>query len=168
MAPARDDAERLQRLSAIVTEVVDPSSERAETARQSYFDELDRRFPSGFDAPDDSAAERDRMRAPHGAFLVLLDDDDVVGCGGIQRLDDRVAEIKRMWLDGSLRGLGMGHRLLRDLESTVRELGYAEVVLDTNAVLTEAIAMYRAAGYEPTERYNDNPYAQLWFRKTLR
>jgi hypothetical protein len=41
------------------------------------------------------------------------------------------------------------------------------VVLDTNASLTEATAMYESAGYLPTERYNDNPYAQRWFRKTL-
>ena len=41
------------------------------------------------------------------------------------------------------------------------------VVLDTNGVLIEAIAMYRSSGYEPIERYNDNPHAELWFGKSL-
>ena len=46
-------------------------------------------------------------------------------------------------------------------------LGYRRVVLDTNDTLDEAIAMYGAPGYQPTERYNDNPYAQRWFVKQL-
>ena len=40
-------------------------------------------------------------------------------------------------------------------------------MLDTNSTLTEAIAMYRACGYAAADRYNDNPYAHLWFTKTI-
>ncbi|MGA9275970.1 bifunctional helix-turn-helix transcriptional regulator/GNAT family N-acetyltransferase [Ilumatobacter sp.] len=168
LAAALRTADGLMRCSSIVTEVVDPDAELADGARRRYFDELDRRFRDGFDVAGDSAEERSRMAPPHGAFLVLVDDGDVVGCGGVHRLDGRVAEIKRMWLDPGLRGLGMGRRLLGDLESAARDLGCGEVVLDTNDALTTAIAMYRGAGYEPTERYNTNPYADLWFRKRLR
>ena len=39
--------------------------------------------------------------------------------------------------------------------------------LDTNGTLVEAIAMYERAGYHHIERYNDNPYAQAWFEKSL-
>lgn len=167
LVEALETVDRLLGCSSIVTEMVDPSSVLADHARRRYFAELDERFRDGFDATDDSADERSRMAPPRGAFLVLLDDGVVVGCGGLHRLDGGPAEIKRMWLDPRLRGLGMGRRLLADLESAARDLGCSDVVLDTNDVLTEAIAMYRAAGYEPTERYNDNPYADLWFRKQL-
>lgn len=160
-------AERPSRHPSIVSEVVDPSSEAADTARRRYFEELDDRFRNGFDALGDTAAERDRMAAPHGAFVVLRDGDDVVGCGGVHRLDDDRAEIKRMWIDRSRRGMGLGRRLLADLEAAARDLGCREVLLDTNDALTEAIAMYRTAGYEAIDRYNDNPYADLWFRKVL-
>jgi hypothetical protein len=34
-------------------------------------------------------------------------------------------------------------------------------------VLTEAIAMYRAAGYREIRPFNENPYAHHWFEKTL-
>jgi hypothetical protein len=40
-------------------------------------------------------------------------------------------------------------------------------VLDTNEVLTEAVAMYERNGYVAIERYNDNPYAHHWFAKRL-
>jgi GNAT superfamily N-acetyltransferase len=66
-----------------------------------------------------------------------------------------------------LRGLGLGRRLLARLEDVARDLGRTRVVLDTNEVLVEAIAMYERAGYRSIERYNDNPYAHRWFAKDL-
>jgi ribosomal protein S18 acetylase RimI-like enzyme len=70
-----------------------------------------------------------------------------------------------MWIHSEWRGAGHGRRLLAALEEACAELGYARVVLDTNVTLTEALAMYEAAGYSPIERYNQNPYAQRWFTK---
>ncbi len=90
-----------------------------------------------------------------------------MGCGGVQRLDPDTAEIKRMWIHPDWRGAGLGSRLLRHLEERAAGLGHRRVRLDTNGTLTEAIGMYGRAGYRPTERYNDNPYAQAWFEKEL-
>lgn len=160
-------ADRLLRLSTISMMVVDPASQRARDAMQEYFDELGARFTNGFDVGDDYDAELARMAAPDGAFVVVDDDGTTSGCGGLQRIDDQTVEVKRMWLCPSLRGLGLGKRLLAQLETLAQELGYDTVVLDTNAVLVEAIAMYESVGYESIERYNTNPYAQRWFRKTL-
>jgi len=91
----------------------------------------------------------------------------VVGCGAIQYVDASTAEIKRMWVDPKRRGIGLGRRLLQHLEAEIRGAGRSRVVLDTNDSLTEAIAMYGRLGYLPIERYNDNPYADRWFEKSL-
>lgn len=64
-------------------------------------------------------------------------------------------------------GPGFGTALLDDLEARSRGLGHRIVRLDTNSVLAEAIAMYERAGYRSIERYNDNPFAQRWFEKSL-
>ena len=61
----------------------------------------------------------------------------------------------------------MGRRTLVYLETVASELGATLVRLDTNAVLTEAVAMYLSSGYVEIDRYNDNPYAQRWFEKPL-
>ena len=95
-----------------------------------------------------------------------------MACGGLQWIDDPTAgemraEIKRMWVDSAWRGRGLAGRLLRFLEQTAVESGRRTIRLDTNPVLLEAIAMYRKAGYTDIERYNDNPYAGLWFEKRL-
>jgi len=72
-----------------------------------------------------------------------------------------------MWVDPAWRGCGLAGRLLTALEDRARELGCRQVYLDTNATLTEAIALYERAGYRRIERYNDNPYAEAWFAKGL-
>ena len=40
-------------------------------------------------------------------------------------------------------------------------------VLDTNATLTSALALYRAAGWVEVPAYNDNDEATHWFAKDL-
>jgi GNAT superfamily N-acetyltransferase len=72
-----------------------------------------------------------------------------------------------MWVHDDWRGMGLGGRMLRALEQAAVDRGHTVVRLDTNRVLTPAIAMYRRAGYTEISRYNDNPYAHHWFEKHL-
>ena len=147
--------------------ISDPLSPEASTAMSSYFAELNDRFPTGFDAGDALAADPIAFQAPHGAFVIVRDGAISVGCGGIQRINVTTGEIKRMWIHADSRGIGLGRRLLDHLEYVAGQLGYTRVVLDTDATLKVAIALYERAGYDPIERYNDNPYAQRWFGKDL-
>lgn len=167
LVEAIDVADRILRVATVSFDVVDPRSDAALAALSAYFDELDDRFPTGFDPGDALTAGLGEFDAPQGAFLLARSDGAAAACGAIQRIDDETAEIKRMWVDPDWRGLGLGLRMLAALEARIGELGYGRVLLDTNATLTEAIRMYESAGYEATERYNDNPFAQRWFTKTL-
>ena len=71
-----------------------------------------------------------------------------------------------MWVAPEPRGLGLGRRLLAELEARARH-GATAVRLETNRALTEAIALYRSAGYREVEPFNDEPYAHHWFEKPL-
>lgn len=162
-----DEADRLLRLSSLRFEEVDRGDPRAIAALASYMSELGRRFPGGFDAAAANRADADRL-ADRGAHLVLgLVGADVVACGALHHLDDTAVEVKRMWVDGGWRGLGLGGRLLDHLEKLAADAGAGVVRLDTNRVLTEAIAMYRARGYVEIARYNDNPDAHHWFERRI-
>jgi GNAT superfamily N-acetyltransferase len=167
LASALATAERLLRAATVDVETVEPRSAAAQAALVAYFGELDDRFPTGFDASPVAEGDAAALRPPHGAFLVVRSDQVPIGCGGVQRIDESTAEIKRMWIHHDWRGLGLGRRLLARLEDVAGGLGYTRVVLDTNATLIEAIAMYERSGYHSIERYNDNPYAQRWFAKDL-
>ena len=157
-------ADLLVRASTVRIEVVDPTSAEARTAVARYVAELGRRFPQGFEpGPDDPAP----FTAPRGLFLLALSDGTPVACGGLQDLGERVAEVKRMWVDDEWRGAGLGSRLLRRLEDEAARRGHDVVRLDTNRALGEAVALYGRAGYREIDRYNDNPYAEAFFEKRL-
>jgi GNAT superfamily N-acetyltransferase len=145
---------------------VDAGSAAAQDAMTAYFAELAARFPAGFDPT--GYLEPEDYNPPSGRFFLAMSGDEVLACGGLVWIDGSVAEIKRMWVDPSARGRGLASRLLAFLEQSAATSGRRTVRLDTNPVLLEAIAMYRKNGYRDIGRYNDNPYAGLWFEKTLR
>ena len=72
-----------------------------------------------------------------------------------------------MWVSPSARGLGLGRRLLGELEQRVRDSGATVARLETNRVLVEAIGLYRSAGYREVPAFNDEPFAHHWFEKPL-
>jgi len=76
--------------------------------------------------------------------------------------------VKRMWVADRVRGLGLGRRLLAELERRAAATGARVVRLETNEALVEAIALYRSSGYREVEPFNDEAYAHHWFEKELR
>ena len=72
-----------------------------------------------------------------------------------------------MWVADAVRGLGIGRRLLAELEGYAASAGARTVRLETNRALTEAINMYRKAGYAEVPAFNDEPFAHHWFEKHL-
>jgi DNA-binding MarR family transcriptional regulator/predicted N-acetyltransferase YhbS len=165
LVAALADADLLVRAATVSIEEIDPASAPARAAVQRYFEEIHERF--GFDSTGLDEKDADSLRPPDGVFVVAVSDGAPVACGGVQTIAPGVGEIKRMWVDGSWRGAGLGSRLLRDLEDRSRSFGHHAVRLDTNETLTEAIAMYKRAGYKTVERYNDNPFATHFFEKPL-
>lgn len=166
LSEALERADRILRSAAVVIEEVAVADPDAIAAVRRYFAELAARFPAGFDPGDAATADVAGMAPPQGAFLVARA-GSVAACGGVQRHQGEIGEIKRMWVDPAWRGCGLGLRMLSALEDRAAALGYREVYLDTNATLTEAVALYGRAGYRSIERYNDNPYAERWFAKRL-
>lgn len=88
---------------------------------------------------------------PGGSFEVVeeIATGRIVGCAGLRVLNSRRAELCKMYIESTARGLGLGKRLLEDLLAAARRGGFAEVWLETNSVLTAAIALYRKYGFEP-------------------
>lgn len=105
--------------------------------------------------------------APDGLLLLARVDGAPAGLGGLRHLDTDVAEVKTMYVDPGFRGIGLGRRILAELERLAAAHGCSRVRLDTSDYLTAAIALYRAAGYREVPDYNRNPKANLWFERQL-
>lgn len=132
-----------------------------------YFAELDERFEMGVDAAKSNRADAADLTPPAGLVLVARVRQEPVGCGALRVHPDGVAELKRMWITPRFRGLGLGTRMLGELERRALDSGSTIVRLETNRSLTEAIAMYRRAGYREVPAFNEEPYAHHWFEKRL-
>ncbi|KAA0084732.1 MarR family transcriptional regulator [Mycolicibacterium sp. P9-64] len=166
LVAAMDEVERLLTASTVEVRPCDPRDPSARHCLQTYYSELAQRFPNGYD-PAISPVSDDEMTPPAGLLLVAYLHGEPVGCGALIWLPDDVALVKRMWVDSSVRGLGLGKRLLADLEQSARANGARMVRLETKDVLTEAIRMYRTSGYTEVDAFNDEPYADHWFEKSL-
>ena len=159
--------ERLLTAGLVEVTVEDPGTPAAQFCLRSYFAELDDRFDSGFEPALSISADADDLVEPHGLLLVARLRDEPIGCGALKLHGRAPVEIKRMWVAPSTRGLGLGRRLLTELERHARDRGACAARLETNRALTEAIALYRSAGYVEVSPFNDEPYADHWFEKML-
>ena len=168
LAEAMRTVERLITASAVELRIVDPAGADARSSLRAYFAELNRRSEIPFDPAKGTSAEPHELRAPSGAFVVAYLRDEPIGCGAVKHHPEGPSEIKRMWVAESARGLGIGRRLLGELERLASAAGATAVRLDTNRSLLEAISMYRSAGYREVPRFNDEPFAHHWFEKPLR
>jgi DNA-binding MarR family transcriptional regulator/GNAT superfamily N-acetyltransferase len=167
LVTAMRTVDRLLTASSVVVGVEDPTTSDAVFCLRSYFAELGNRFDAGFDPDRGISATADELVEPAGLLLVARLHGEPIGCGALKFHGELPAELKRMWVSATARGLGIGRRMLRELEQQASARGVTIVHLETNRNLTEAIALYRSAGYQEVSPFNDEPYAHHWFEKHL-
>jgi GNAT superfamily N-acetyltransferase len=120
-----------------------------------------------FSRLDSPALSPGELRPPNGVYLVGYEGEAAVAGGGLRRLDDGVAEIKRMFVRPDRRSRGVARALLVALEDAARGLGYERARLDTGPKQEHGLVLYRSAGYADVKPYNDNPFACFWGEKVL-
>ncbi|MDC9833712.1 bifunctional helix-turn-helix transcriptional regulator/GNAT family N-acetyltransferase [Rhizobium binxianense] len=155
------------RRDRIVLEEKDPRHPDASYCLSEYYGELARRFEKGFEVSLSRDPDAGDMVRPRGAFLVAILDELPIGCVGLKGSGGAVAEIKRLWVAPSARGLGLAKRLMTSAENIARELGVKRLRLDTNSALPEAQKLYRGTGWNEIDRFNDDPYPDTFFEKRL-
>jgi DNA-binding MarR family transcriptional regulator/GNAT superfamily N-acetyltransferase len=167
LVAAMVQVERLLIASLVKIALADPTSSDVRWCFEHYFAELGERFEEGFESALSISAHAHELTPPTGLVLVARLREEPVGCGALKLHENAPGEIKRMWVAPHARGLGLGRRLLEDLERHAREAGGTVLHLETNRTLIEAIQLYRDCGYQEVEAFNDEPYAHHWFEKRL-
>lgn len=151
----------------LALEEMDPRSASAVYCLTEYYAELARRFDTGFDVALSCDPQAVDMIRPRGVFLVAMSERLPVGCVGLKGNGGEIAEIKRLWVAPSARGLGLAHRLMAGVEAVARELSIQVLRLDTNKALPEAQKLYRSTGWHEIPRFNDDPYPDTFFEKRI-
>jgi GNAT superfamily N-acetyltransferase len=119
----------------------------------------------GIDLESESEArlliDLDAMRVPCARLYVAEVDGEPVGIGGLKPLTGDEAELKRMYVRASSRGLGIGRTILERLIDDARTLGYRTIRLESAAFIHEAHALYRRFGFLPTPTYAGREFEQI-------
>jgi GNAT superfamily N-acetyltransferase len=154
------------------TEAVDPNGPVGAGLLREYYTDIVARFwgrPAERAEVDQVLLEEpsDDLAPPTGLLLTLAHDGEVCGCGGFRVLSPGVAELTRVFLRPSMRGLGGAQALLAALERAAVDAGLTTARLDTRKDLVEARRLYGRNGYVEIPAYNDSPYADHWFEKRL-
>jgi putative acetyltransferase len=112
----------------------------------------------------------EELSAGANRFFAVKVDGKLKGCGGLRVVGRDYAEIKRIFVDPSARGLGLAKALLSRLESESRSLGILEMKLETGISQPEAIGLFERCGYTQCPVFGDypknDPYS-YFMRKTL-
>jgi carbonic anhydrase len=86
-------------------------------------------------------------------FYILEADGQPIGMGGVRRVRDGVAEMKRIYVRDGAKGQGLGRALVERLIADAHGFGYQQMFLDTAPTLTTAIALYERLGFARIPAY---------------
>lgn len=92
-------------------------------------------------------------------IIVAYEEGLAIGCGCFRSKENKVVEIKRMYVRPDRRGFGIAGRILSELERWAEEEGYTQAVLETGIRQPEAIALYSRSGY--AQIANFPPYVDV-------
>ncbi|MDQ6621251.1 MAG: GNAT family N-acetyltransferase [Pseudomonadota bacterium] len=104
-----------------------------------------------------------RYAPPDGRLLLAWHGTRAIGCVALRPVDGPVCEMKRLYVDPSMRGRGLGRALAERICNEAREAGYRRICLDTLPSMSSAIELYSAMNFQPVTPYVFNPVRGVVF-----
>ena len=148
-----------------MTNILLRTVEPTEPAIRSLIEALDEYRKSLYPLQFTLLISPEKLKSPHIVFLAAYEDDQVLGCGGIDFTEPDYAEIRKMYVKPTARGKGIGDLLLKALEQQARQRQYCLICLETGKFQEPAIALYQKHGYQPSKAfgyYQENPYSRYY------
>jgi putative acetyltransferase len=105
----------------------------------------------------------DQLAQPDIRLFVARRDGSPLACGAL-RMASGYGEVKRMYVSPAARGEGLGRAILARIESEARRAGLRVMRLETGNRQTEALSLYKSAGYVdcgPFGEYRPDPLSRF-------
>jgi carbonic anhydrase len=105
---------------------------------------------------------------PLGTIVLCKHDNDFIASVAIRPHKEKVAELKRMYVQPNYQGKGIGKKLLQLSINLAKEMGYDKILLDTLNTMLPAMQLYKSMGFYEVEAYYNNPEkTAVYFEKTI-
>jgi ribosomal protein S18 acetylase RimI-like enzyme len=98
-----------------------------------------------------------KYKEPDGAFIIAKDNDNIVGCVGLKKLDESICEMKRLFVNDKYKGKGIGKKLVEIIIEEAKNKSYEKMRLDTLRTMKNALKIYYKNNFYEIEPYYDNP-----------
>lgn len=95
-------------------------------------------------------------------FWCMFEAGRIIGTVAVRELEVKKCELKSLYLLERYQGKGLGYELLQTAIKKARDAGYDKMYLDTISTSKRAIDLYQRIGFITTERYNENPIADVF------
>lgn len=102
-----------------------------------------------------------------GWFAVIDKENEIIGSYGIFKINKKTCELRKMYLLNNYQGQGLGKLMMDDALKKARELGYSEIVLETNKLLDKAISLYGKYGFAQYKPSHLSDRCDFAMRKVL-
>ena len=92
--------------------------------------------------------------SPRGCILLA---EGHAGCVALRPLQNKICEMKRLFVIPAYQGRGIGRALAKAVIIEARKLGYQKMRLDTIESMKTAQGLYFSLGFKTIEAYCHNP-----------
>lgn len=118
-----------------------------------------------FEGTDRDIADIETHYLNRGGVFEIIEDaaGNLLGTVGLYPLNDETVELRKMYFDKSLRGRGVGGKILQRMIETAHESGFKKIYLETASVLKEAVHLYEKFGFQPTPEKHTPRCDQAYF-----
>lgn len=152
--------------------VVNPASAEAIRILREYYADIVGTYharPATPQEVDDAVADEPStdLDGTTGVLIVAVRHGSVVGCGGLRFVDGSTSELTRVFVRPDQRGVGVGERIVMELEQRARNEDHDLLRLNTRSDLSDARRLYSRLGYTEVDAVNSDPYAHHWLAKRL-
>jgi putative acetyltransferase len=137
----------------VLIQVNDPAS----PAARGLIERLDKYLTDLYPAESNHLLSVESLQQPNVTFLTASVDGEVAGCGAFVNQGGEYAEIKRMFVLPEFRGIKIGRRILEEIENLARASGLELARLETGIHQSEALFLYKKAGYQRRGPFGDYP-----------
>lgn len=90
---------------------------------------------------------------PNGYSFIAKKENKTIGMGSLCKLDSRIGEIKRIYVNPNYQGKKIGKKLFERTLSKAKEIGFEKLRLETIQFMDTATHMYESYGFKEIDQY---------------